>query len=157
MDAEDFVQGQDTRRLSIVAVAVALSLITALSVVYIMPLQSDLSGAPAVSFEFHYDASDTTGTDCGTALGTDGVLTIIHDGGAEIAPERLRLSDGEGQQVVLRPDCGIASAIGPRDSFTATIDANDTVSLVLLSEAGESDRTVGRFDAPDGRSTNRSG
>jgi hypothetical protein len=156
MDGRDLVRSQVTRRRSIVAVAVALSLVTAVTVAYVVPLQSDLSGAPAVSFEFHYDASDTTGTDCGTALGRDGVLTVTHDGGTEIAPERLRLSDETGRQVALRADCGITSSVGPRDSFTATIDANDTVRLVLLSEARESDRTLGRFDASDGRLTNRS-
>jgi hypothetical protein len=133
-----------------------LSLVTVLSAAYIVPLQSDLSGAPAVSFEFHYDASDTTGTDCGTALGTDGVLTVTHDGGTEIAPGRLRLSDETGQQVAVRADCGITSAVGPRDPFAATIDANDTVRLVLISGAGDADRTLGRFDAPGERSTSQS-
>lgn len=156
MDAEDFGQSRGRRRRVIVAVAAALSLVTALSVAYVMPLQSDLSGVPAVSFEFHYDASAATETDCGTALGTDGVLTVTHDGGAEIAPERLRLSDETGQQVAVRTECGITSSIGPRDSFTATIDANDTIRLVLLSEMRGSEKTLGRFDAFGERPANRS-
>lgn len=156
MDLEGlFTRGDGRRRIvSVLLLSVLVTLIVAVAGLSVLGPSDIESALPKVSFAFDYEERSPEDTDCGTALGTDGVLIVSHDGGIEIPPDRLELGDDEGNRVTVGGDCGVATVLSAGDSFSAAIDSDDTVHVVLLSEDGGDSEIVGNFTGPAAESTN---
>lgn len=156
MDLEGlYTRGDGRRRIGSVLLLIALvSLIVAGTGLFVLGPSDVRSALPKVSFAFDYEERSPEDTDCGTALGTDGVLIVSHDGGIEIPPDRLELVDDEGNRVTVGGDCDVAAVLSAGDSFSAAIDSDDTVHVVLLSEDGSGSEIVGNFTGPAAEPTN---
>lgn len=141
------------RKSALLTVGISLVVISSLIVVAAPHLGISLfrgdgdDNSPSASFVFDYD-SDTNSTEsikCN--YGSDGVLTITHDGGARIDPDQLTIVDVGSTNRWLEKnkkeswgDClesQESALVGATHSVQLTVDADDTIRVVWNSEDGE--------------------
>lgn len=106
------------------------------------------SNNPSVSFGFDYDQSVSGPTP--NTLGSDGELTITHESGDTVDPNRVNIVDDDSNSV----DAESSDVFGSSDitaGSTATVGMNDddTVRIVWTSEGGDNSATLGTFSGPD--------
>jgi len=114
------------------------------------------NNAPQASFTFDYDTSQGASaasidiTDNGNP--DDGVLTVTHDGGKAISPDRLEVKanpggtaqGGSGNDIFTS-----GSDITAGSSDTVGVDSDAEVRVVWTSQGGGDSATIGKFSGPD--------
>jgi flagellin-like protein len=111
------------------------------------------SNAPQASFTFEFDESGSPGTPDLTDSGTNGALTVTHDGGDSIA--------GSNVDIIASPPGGSSgTAVGGTDVFTSGdvtagssatvyVDSDATVRIVWSASDADSTATLGKWEGPD--------
>jgi flagellin-like protein len=102
--------------------------------------------APQASFTFDYD---NTGGSATPDLGSDGDLTMTHDGGDSVPNSRLKVTDGSSTFDGDGGNLWSSSPVSAGDSATASIDSDDTVRITWQSQNGENTATLATFNGPD--------
>lgn len=120
-------------------------ILSAVGATFVFALGDSVSNAPPQAiFTFEYDES---GSDS-DSIGSNGVLTITHDGGDTIDSARLSVSDDDGHSIA--PDAfGWDTDISAGTSVTVQIDDDDTIRIIFKGQSGSSTATLGWFEAPD--------
>jgi flagellin-like protein len=112
---------------------------------------------PQVSFSFDYDSSldgNSDGDYSGglSNTGTNGVLTITHDGGDSVNENRLSFTDADGNSIDTLDSAtglGDGSDISAGLSLEVGVDSDDTVRIIYTSSGGDSTSTITSWDGPD--------
>jgi len=104
---------------------------------------------PTVSFGFDYTTGSGSGAyDLSETGGTDGTLTVTHDGGDSIPENQLTATDqdGDGPELILGNGNTDVTA-----GQTAQIDisASDTVNIVWTDAEEETSSTLATYEGPD--------
>ncbi|NLV12993.1 type IV pilin [Haloarcula argentinensis] len=106
---------------------------------------------PQASFSWDYDADTTSDGDWSGELaqdGTDGQVTITHDGGDTIEAGRLSLTDGKDTLQFDGSPYDSDSEITAGTTTTAAIENDDELSLIYTNEGGDNTATLSSYDAP---------
>ena len=134
-----------------VAITVILAAVIA---TFVLGLGDSLSNtAPQATFSFDYENDPSGGLNgvgsLNNVAGTDGDLTITHDGGDTIDADQISIKDDDGQSVSGGTTVFTSGDISAGSSDTVAIDSDDTVRIVYTQSSGGSSATLGRFTAPD--------
>jgi flagellin-like protein len=130
-----------------VAITVILAAVIAS---FVLGLGDSVSNtAPQASFTFDYDESSSTTTNqlANDGGGTDGELTITHDGGDTINGQRLEVTDGT--DTISPTPFGDDTDVAAGSSLTIDIDNDDTVRIIFTGQSGDNTATLGQFEAPE--------
>ena len=104
---------------------------------------------PQASFSFDYDSSTTGSGDFSKTLGSDGELTITHDGGDTIEAGRIDITDGTNTADMETAFGGnTGSEISAGTSVAADISNGDSIRVVYNSESGDNSATLATYNAP---------
>ena len=137
-----------------VAITVILAAVIA---TFVLGLGDSLSNtAPQASFSFDYDESPSDSEDSfGDSSSGDGLLTITHDGGAQIEAGNLELVGSTAGDKAVATDSSVDPQYSASDTVSAgssielRVASTDTVRVVYSAESGGSSATLGRWDGPD--------
>lgn len=103
---------------------------------------------PQTTFAFEFDDTDTGTSDCGTALGSDGALTITHETGESVKAAALSVTDGSSTYDV--DTCtAVPSDVASGTSWTEQVDSDDTVRVTWESDGGGAAATLVKWTGPD--------
>lgn len=151
MDLKQLFQDDDA-----VSPVIGVILMVAITVILAAVIASFVLGlgdqttntTPQASFSFDYDSTGAGSDDFGSdTLGDGGILTITHDGGDTIEPERLTLTDGETETGDLT-NAG-ASEVAAGTTVEVAVNDDDTIRVVYSGESGDSSSTLATWDGPD--------
>jgi flagellin-like protein len=101
---------------------------------------------PQASWSFDYDSTASSGDY--NLGGTDGVLTVTHDGGDSIVNSRLTANDEEGDGPVDIFD-STGSDVTAGSTETIEIESDDTVNIIWTDQDEETSSTLATYEGPD--------
>jgi flagellin-like protein len=109
---------------------------------------------PQASFSFDYEAGTTGSGDFGSPFsGTNGELTITHDGGDTIDGARLSLTNGSADSGTYADDGSPAGPdideVSAGTSVSVDISNDDTIRVIYSGESGDSSSTLATYEAPE--------
>lgn len=106
-----------------------------------------LQAPPQAAFGFDYGSGGTPGCDLSTG-GDAGVLTISHESGTDIDPDRVTIRTGDGEETWT--GCGGASdVIDSTSEVRVRVDDDQTVRVVWTSADGERSSILSTWNGPD--------
>jgi len=128
-----------------VAITVILAAVIA---TFVLGLGEQVSQtAPQASFSFDYEDGTTSAT-CGG--GSDGDLTVTHNGGKTIEAGRLKVTGATGGAVEFTCDSySDSSEIDAGDQISLTINNDDDIDVVWTSQDGGQSATLSQWSAPN--------
>ena len=139
-----------------VILMVAITVILAAVIgTFVLGLGDQVSNTnPQASFTFNYDSSAGSATCGATQLGSDGDLTVTHDGGDEITGSQLFLTDGATKLAWetnsdADDNCGGASDVSAGNEVTVGAGNGDTVRMTWQSSDGSDTATLGKWEGPN--------
>jgi flagellin-like protein len=139
-----------------VAITVILAAVIA---TFVLGLGEQISeSSPNTSFSFDYEDGNV-GSDSFTSSpgAVDGLLTVTHSGGPNIAAEQLSITgstasstNGEwAADTSNDPQYSSGDEIGAGDSVEVAVNNGDTIRIVWENEEGSESSTLQRFDVPE--------
>ena len=132
-----------------VAITVILAAVIAS---FVLGLGDSQQQTPQASWGFDYDSSETSAGDFTQQLGGDGQLTIAHEGGDAIDPERLTLNDGgDDGPTADFTDAGIDSDsdMTAGTEVVSQIDNDDEIDVIWTDQDEQSSTTLATYEGPD--------
>jgi flagellin-like protein len=147
-----------------VILMVAITVILAAVIgTFVLGLGDQVSNtAPSASFSFDFESSPSQlGDSFGETIGSNGLLTITHDGGDKISATQLSVSGGAhaGGAWASTPVGASTASMSPTytsgDDITAgnsleyAAASDDTVRVVWESSSGDDTATLGKWTGPD--------
>lgn len=110
---------------------------------------------PQASFSFDYEDGATSTDDSWSTEGSDGLLTITHDGGDTIDATRLSVvgsSDSTGGDLTDSdndPQYDDTAEVSAGSNIVIGVDDGDTIRVVYTAESGDSSSTLATWNGPD--------
>jgi flagellin-like protein len=156
MQLKEFITADDRAVSPVIGVILMVAITVILAAVigtFVLGLGENVqSNNPSTSFGFDLDEGSTSGTTGleGGAGSSDGDLTITHESGDTIDPERISIVDDESSSLEGGTEVfDSVSEISAGDTETVVIDTRDTIRIVWTSEGGGNSATLGTFTGPD--------
>ena len=136
-----------------VAITVILAAVIAS---FVLGLGGNTNTTPQASFSMEYDADATT-TDSsydfyegsGNGLGTDGILTVTHDGGDTVDASQITLNDGGDDGPTDAIIAATSTEVSAGTTVTVAVDSDDTVQIIYNDPSGGSSSTLATWEGPD--------
>ncbi|PSP83143.1 type IV pilin [Halobacteriales archaeon QS_6_64_34] len=151
MDIKQLLQDDDAVSPVIgVILMVAITVILAAVIASFVLGLGDQAGdaAPQASWSYSYDSSASSFT---TGLGSDGLLTISHDGGDNVDMTQVTLKDGDNSVDPTNNDSSNMESKFPDeatagDEGSTGVDEDTTVRIIWENPDGDSTSTLGEYD-----------
>jgi len=131
-----------------VAITVILAAVIASFVLGLGDQAQQTTPQASFSFDYNNSASAATPGDFSTELGSDGGLTVTHDGGDTIDGARVNLTDGSDTTNTFDAGPGIGE-ISAGSSAQVGVDNSDTVRVIFTGQSGDSSSTLATWEAPN--------
>ncbi|WP_276258098.1 type IV pilin N-terminal domain-containing protein [Haloglomus litoreum] len=137
-----------------VILMVAITVILAAVIgTFVLGLGDQVSNtSPQASFTFDFDESASLGSsDCGdissSGAGSNGILTITHDGGDGIEAGQMSVSVASSTDLT---SCGFSAGdtVSAGTSWTAQVNGGDTLRVTWESSNGGDTATLGKWTGP---------
>lgn len=126
-----------------VAITVILSAVIG---TFVLGLAPNGSTQPQTNFGFSFDAdgSPTGIAACNLTGGGDaGVLTVTHEGGANVDADRIELVTGANRTGWA--DCGASGTVTAGGSVDVDVDSDQTLRVVWTAEGGAESAVLGEW------------
>jgi len=137
-----------------VILMVAITVILAAVIgTFVLGLGDQISDTnPQASFTFDFEETTAATQDCALATGTSGTeghLTVTHDGGDEITATQVTIKDTSSNSQTWNSDCSSNSDITAGSSVVVDTTSGETVRVVWESSNGGDTATLGKWSGPD--------